>query len=97
MILIHSKATNPNSIFEFSKKFQKVNTKPIVVVPSTYSQIYEKKLIQNGIKVVIYANQLLRATYPAMLKTAKKILINERSKEAEKDITSINDIIKLIK
>ena len=98
MILIHSKATNPNSIFEFSKKFQKSKYyKPIVVVPSTYSQIYEKKLIQNGIKVVIYANQLLRATYPAMLKTAKKILINERSKEAEKDITSIHDIIRLIK
>ena len=43
-------------------------------MPSTYSKVYEKDLIQNGFKLVIYANQLLRAAYPAMQNTAKKIL-----------------------
>jgi 2-methylisocitrate lyase-like PEP mutase family enzyme len=50
---------------------------PLVSVPSTYSKVYEKDLIKNGFKLVIYANQLLRAAYPAMQNTAKTILKNK--------------------
>ena len=54
-------------------------------------------LIKNNIKIVIYANQLLRSIYPAMVKTAKIILKNERSFEAEKEIENISNIISLFK
>tara|TARA_A100001015_G_scaffold263386_1_gene310332 strand:+ start:3120 stop:4427 length:1308 start_codon:yes stop_codon:yes gene_type:complete len=97
-ILIHSKHKNPNEIFSFAKKFRKSkNYIPLVAVPSTYSKVYEKDLIKNGFKLVIYANQLLRSAYPAMLNTAKIILKNKRSFEADKKIISINEIINLIK
>ena len=46
----------------------------MVSVPSTYSKVYEKDLIKNGFKIVIYTNQLLRAAYPAMQNAAKSIL-----------------------
>jgi phosphoenolpyruvate phosphomutase len=69
----------------------------MIAVPSTYSKTYENELINNGFKVVIYANHLLRASYKAMFETAEKILINERAFETEKKITSINNIISLIK
>jgi phosphoenolpyruvate phosphomutase len=69
----------------------------MIAIPSTYSKTYEKELIKYDFKVVIYANHLLRASYKAMHKTAKKILINQRAFEAEKNITSINEIISLIK
>ena len=96
-ILIHSKEKNPNKIFDFSKTFLKSKFhKPIIAVPSTYSIVKENVLAKNGIRVVIYANQLLRASYPAMYNTAKKILKHKRSKEAEKNITSIDNIINLI-
>ena len=96
-ILIHSKEKTPNEIFSFAKKFKKSkNFIPLVSVPSTYSKVYEKDLIKNGFKLVIYANQLLRAAYPAMVFAAKKILENSRSFEIEKKIIPIKKIINLI-
>ena len=98
VILIHSKKNNPKEIFEFSKKFRKIVSNPVLAaVPSTYSKTTEKLLIKNKFKIVIYANQLLRSIYPAMIKTAKLILKNERSFEAEKNIEKISNIISLFK
>ena len=97
-ILIHSKEKTSKEIFAFSKEFKKSkNFIPLVAVPSTYSKVYEKDLIKNGFKLVIYANQLLRAAYPAMQFAAKKILENGRSFEIEKKIIPIKQIINLIK
>ena len=97
-ILIHSKEKNPKEIFQFSKLFKKSKFyKPMIAIPSTYSKTYESQLIKHGFKIVIYANHLLRASYKAMLETAKNILINKRAFETEKNITSINEIIKLIR
>ncbi|MDA7604987.1 phosphoenolpyruvate mutase [Candidatus Pelagibacter sp.] len=97
-ILIHSKEKTPVEIFSFAREFRKSkNFIPLVSVPSTYSKVYEKDLIKNGFKLVIYANQLLRAAYPAMQKTAKTILKNKRAFEADKNIIPIKEIINLIK
>ncbi len=96
-ILIHSKEKTPKEIFSFAKRFKKSqNFIPLVSVPSTYSKVYEKDLIKNGFKLVIYANHLLRAAYPAMEFVAKKILENKRSFEVEKKIIPIRKIINLI-
>ena len=97
-ILIHSKEKTPAEIFSFAREFKKSkNFIPLVSVPSTYSKVYEKDLIKNGFKLVIYANQLLRAAYPAMQNTAKTILKNSRAFEADKKIIPIKEIINLIK
>jgi phosphoenolpyruvate phosphomutase len=97
-ILIHSKEKTTKEIFSFARKFKKNNFYlPLVCVPSTYSKVYEKDLIKNGFRMVIYANQLLRAAYPAMKVTVKTILKNQRAFEVDKKIISINEIISLIK
>ena len=97
-ILIHSKEKTPREIFSFAKQFIKSkNYVPMVAVPSTYSKVYEKDLIKNGFKLVIYANQLLRAAYPSMVNTAKAILNHSRAFEADKKIIPIKEIINLIK
>ena len=84
-------------IFSFAKRFVKSKYyKPMVAVPSTYSKIYEKDLAKNGFRIVIYANHLLRAAYPAMVEVAKKILVNQRSFDVEKKISSIDEVINLI-
>ena len=96
-ILIHSKENNPNQIFAFAKKFLKSKFyKPMVAIPSTYSKTTEKQLINHGFKIVIYANHMLRASYPAMLNVAKKILESERSSSTEKNLISIKKILNLI-
>ncbi len=97
-ILIHSKEKNTKQIFSFAKEFKKSKYfKPMVAVPSTYSNVREKELIKNGFKIVIYANHLLRAAYPAMENAVKSILINGRSYELERKIIPISKIINLIK
>ena len=97
LIMIHSKEKKPDEIFKFSKIFSKSkHAKPIIAVPSTYSKTYEKDLIKNGIKIVIYANHMMRSSYPAMVKTAKLILSNQRSFETEKNISSVKEMIELI-
>jgi len=97
-ILIHSKEKTPSEIFAFAKEFRKSkNFIPLVSVPSTYSKVYERDLIKNGFKLVIYANQLLRASYPAMQNAAKTILKNSRAFEIDKKIIPIKEIINLIK
>ncbi len=98
-ILIHSKEKTPKEIFAFAREFKKKykNSVPLVAVPSTYSNVYEKDLIKNGFKLVIYANQLLRAAYPAMQKAASTILKCSRAFEVDKKIIPIKDIISLIK
>jgi len=98
LILIHSKENTPKEIFSFSKIFKKTRYfKPLVSVPSTYSRTTESMLIKNGFKIVIYANQMLRASYPAMENVAKTILKNQRSFELEKKISSVKEVINLIK
>jgi len=98
MIMIHSKSKSPNEILKFAKQFQKSNYfKPLVAVPSTYSSITEKKLEDHGFKIVIYANQLLRASFKSMSETAKKILNDQRASRADKSIASINTILNLVK
>ena len=96
-IMIHSKSNKSDEIFSFSEKFKKkYPSVPLVCVPSTYNQVKEKELENNGFNIVIYANHMLRAAYPAMKKVALKILKNGRSKEANNDLQSIKEILELI-
>lgn len=96
-IMIHSKEKSPDEILEFCKRFGKFTRKvPLIAVPSSYNTIYEAELAEAGVNVVIYANQLLRSAYPAMLETAKSILTNQRSYESDGNCMSIKEILELI-
>jgi phosphoenolpyruvate phosphomutase / 2-hydroxyethylphosphonate cytidylyltransferase len=96
-IMIHSKISSAKEIFEFCTEYSKLkNRRPLVAIPSTYSDVTEAELAKAGIDIVIYANQLLRSAYPAMVKAAESILTNQRSAEACKDCMSIKEIVNLI-
>lgn len=96
-IMIHSKDKDTKEIMEFCNEYKKFEKKvPLVIVPSAFSHITEKELIDMGANIVIYANHLLRSAYPAMIKTAKTILENERAHEAEEYCMSIKEILNLI-
>jgi phosphoenolpyruvate phosphomutase / 2-hydroxyethylphosphonate cytidylyltransferase len=96
-VMIHSKDKNPKEVFKFANKFKK-NFKdiPLVVVPSSFNHVKEKQLIENGFNIVIYANHMLRASYPAMENIAKNILKHGRSYESDKSLMSIKEILNLI-
>lgn len=97
-IMIHSKEKTPREIFEFCKGYRKFNYRvPLVAIPSTYSSVKETALQREGIRIVIYANQLLRSSYPAMVKTAESILKHGCAAEADKKYCmTIDEVLKLI-
>ncbi len=96
-IMIHSRKKDPAEILEFCDKFRKEDqTTPIVVVPSSFNTITEAELIEHGVNIVIYANQLTRSAFPAMQQTAEDILRYHRAKEVDDRLMSIKDIITLI-
>jgi len=97
-IMIHSKEKDGKEIIDYCKKYNLINNRvPLIVVPSTYAHMTEKELMDLGVNVVIYANQLIRSAYPSMVATAKSILQNKRSKEASKKYCmSIKEILTLI-
>lgn len=96
-IMIHSRKKEPDEILEFCDKFREKDSEtPIVAVPSSYNTITEEELIEHGVNIVIYANQLLRAAFPAMQHAAKSILKHRRAHEIDEDLLSIKDIITLI-
>lgn len=97
-IMIHSREEDGEEIKEFCNLYNQLpNRKPLVVVPSSYDHMYESDLAKLGVNIVIYANQLLRAAYPAMMKAATGILTHHRAKEvSEESCMKIQDIITLI-
>ena len=96
-IMIHSRKKDPSEIFEFVEKLREENKEiPIVVVPTSFNEVTEEEFKRRGVNVVIYANQLTRAGFPAMQKAAQSILENHRAKECDQMCMPIKDIITLI-
>lgn len=96
-IMIHSREKEPDEIFEFCDKFKEfAEDVPLVVVPTSFNQVYEEEFAKRGVNIVIYANHLIRSAYPAMMETAELILENERCKEADNECLSIKKILTLI-
>ena len=96
-IMIHSRESEPDEIFEFCDKFKEFAPDvPLVVVPTSFNEVYEDEFAKKGVNIVIYANHLIRSSYPAMVETANMILENERCKEADDKCLSIKEILTLI-
>ena len=96
-IMIHSRNKDPGEIIEFMKRFRSSDKEtPVVVVPTSFNAVTIEEFIDLGVNVVISANHMLRAAYPAMVKVATSILENGRSLEAEPDCMSIKEILEII-
>lgn len=96
-IMIHSRKKDPSEIFEFVRIFREWNQiTPIVVVPTSFNAVTEEEFKAIGVNIVIYANQLTRAAFPAMQNAAKLILKNHRAKECDDICMPFKEIIRLI-
>ena len=95
-IMISSKSNISTEMYDFCYAYNKMKfSAPLVVVPSTYDSVVEKELEGAGVKVIIYANQLLRSAIPAMQKTAEDILRYDGSSECE-NLMKIKDLLHII-
>ncbi len=96
-IMIHSKESSGDEIFEFCRAYRSFPTKmPLVVVPTAFPHVSEDEWQEMGVNIIIYANHLLRSAYPAMLRTAKSILETKSAADAsEKYCLPINEVLNL--
>ena len=92
-ILIHSKKNTPDEVIEFSESWN--GNIPLIVVPTTYPDVSIEELIKNKFKMIIYANQTLRASYSAMNNTLKEIINGNKISDIKQEISSMEKIFEL--
>ncbi len=96
-IMIHSRHKDPAEILAFCGIYGELEKQvPLIVVPTSYNSITDTELAEAGVNIVIYANHLLRAAYPAMSDVAHSILRHGRSAECEEQCMPIKAILDLI-
>ncbi len=92
-ILIHSKQKNPDEIFEFADSFK--GNCPVVVIPTTYDTVKINELENHNIKMVIYANQTLRAAHKSMMDLLKILKNSESISSVNEKLSSMESIFEL--
>lgn len=92
-ILIHSKKNTPEEVFEFSDKWN--GEIPVVVVPTSYPTLKINDLVTHKIKMVIYANQSLRAAHKTISKILMELINNDSIEQIKTEMSSMEDIFKL--
>jgi phosphoenolpyruvate phosphomutase len=93
LILIHSKKISPDEIFEFSKSWN--GSVPLVAIPTTYYSVKIDELIDHKIKMVIYANQTLRAVHLSLSRLLQKMRDANSMNEIQDQMSSMEDIFQL--
>lgn len=96
-IMIHSKDKSGEDIKKFAAAYAHLPvTKPLMVVPTTYNSMYEYELAEAGANIIVYANHLLRAAYPAMQQVAASVLIHGRSFESDPLCVPVKDLLAVV-
>lgn len=92
-ILIHSKKKSPDEIFEFCDTWD--GKIPIIAIPTSYPDVTLEQLQNHKIKMVIYANQSLRAAHWAMAEHLKELSTAKSLNDVKTKMTSMEDIFHL--
>ncbi len=93
-IMIHSKKSDPTEIIEFVKKWDK--NVPLVIVPTTYSGMDEKMISRYPkIKMVIYANHVMRSIIKSVKETLDEIQISGGVKTVSPKLATLKEVFEL--
>lgn len=93
-ILIHSKSPTFEELREVSQAFS--GRAPLISVPTTYEGVTAEELEGAGFKMVIYANQSLRAAIQAMKGTLRTIIETGKAEAVNDHIVTLNEVYELV-
>lgn len=93
LIVVHSRAATPAAIREFGARWE-VDV-PLVAIPTTYGSISAGDLYECGYKVVIFANQGLRAAITAMKRTFLRLAATQTVSSVS-DLCSLEEVFALV-
>jgi phosphoenolpyruvate phosphomutase len=94
MILMHSKAPTAAEVLEFMRLWD--GPTPIVVVPTLYPSVTWEELEGAGVKLVIWANQVLRASVRGMEATLAMLSQERRLDALAPHIVALEEIYRLV-
>lgn len=93
-ILVHSKAASFEELQDFTADWD--NVCPLVCVPTTYADTTADELSAAGFRLIIFANQALRAAVSAMRHALATLKAEERPAAVDDQIASLSDIYELV-
>lgn len=92
-ILIHSKKKTSDEIIKFLEAWQ--GRSPVVIVPTTYPDIDLGRAQSLGVRLVIYANQGLRASLAAIEDTYRTIVRDGHTLNVESRIANLDRVFEV--
>ncbi|MFE2926837.1 isocitrate lyase/phosphoenolpyruvate mutase family protein [Streptomyces goshikiensis] len=92
-VLVHSKSSRPDEILELGARWD--NRIPLVAVPTTYASVSEQSLFEAGYRLVIYANQGMRAAVKGMREVLGKLRVAGHAESVHDDIATMSEIFEL--
>lgn len=95
-ILIHSKDKTLQDIEGFLGTWGGVGKVPLVSVPTLYPTFTAEQLAEKGFRLVIFANQPMRAAVQAMESTLETLARERRAAAVDDGIASVNHVFDLV-
>jgi phosphoenolpyruvate phosphomutase len=92
-ILIHSKRNHADEILAFARAW--ADALPLVIVPTKYYRTPTDVFRRAGIRIVIWANHMLRAAVGAMQGVARSLQQSQTLVEVEQRVAPLEEIFRL--
>ncbi|MFG2526532.1 isocitrate lyase/phosphoenolpyruvate mutase family protein [Streptomyces sp. NPDC048516] len=92
-VLVHSKSRRPEEVLEFADGWQ--SDVPLVAVPTTYHTVTESELYGAGFRLVIYANQGLRAAVKGVQEVLHELDLATGAAAVEERIAPMAEVFAL--
>ena len=92
-ILIHSRQARADEILAFAEAWD--GARPLVIVPTKYYSTPVDVFRKAGVSLVIWANQMIRASVRAMENTSREIFEQQSLVDVEDIITEVDNIFRL--
>lgn len=93
-ILIHSRKSEADEIFAFTRAWQ--NRLPVVIVPTKYYRTPVSDYRAAGISTVIWANHNMRAAIAAMQQVCNRIIREEGIAGIESEVATLDEVFGLL-
>ena len=92
-ILMHSKKDTADEVLAFMQEWK--DTSPVIIVPTMYYSTPTEVFEEAGVRLVIWANHLVRASITAMQQTAMQIYGEQSLRSIEHEIIPVKEIFRL--
>ncbi len=94
MVLVHSKLSTPDEVKAFAEKWDR--PVPLAVVPTIFKGTTAPELYKMGYRLVIFANQGLRAAVKAMREALSELREKQFAASVDPRIVPLEEIYKLV-